>query len=292
LGLKIYLSTVLMLLIAAVASAADQGQEQTFTEIQPGADVVNPDKLIPLAERGDVRAMNNIGLLWARGIGVPAPDFSEALRWWKDAARRGYVVSMNNLGLLYANGQGVGQDYAEALKWWQLSAERGNAWAMNSVGDLYEHGLGVPQSYTEALSWYRRAAEAGDGLAMYNLGALYENGHGIEQSFKSAYDWYNRSADQGIASAMHSLGIMLETGRGLPADKAEAQAWLTLASRYFPPEDSQEAKINGDALDALTPSLNDTDRARAQEMIRNLSERIEERRKAQPIKAGPGESET
>jgi TPR repeat protein len=292
LGLKIYLSTALMLLIAAVASAADPGQEQTFTEIQPGSDVVNPDKLIPLAERGDVRAMNNIGLLWARGIGVPAPDFNEALRWWKDAARRGYVISMNNLGLLYANGQGVGQDYAEALKWWQLSAERGSAWAMNSIGDLYEHGSGVQQSYTDALSWYRRAAEAGDGLAMYNLGALYENGRGVEQSFKAAYDWYNRSADKGIASAMHSLGMMLETGRGLPADKAEAQAWLTLAARYFPPEDGQEAKSNAEALDALTPSLNDTDRVRAQEMIRNLSERIEERRQVQPIKAGPGESET
>src|SRR5262245_51152495 len=116
-----------MLLLAASAFA-EQAQEQTFTEIEPGADVINPEKLIPLAERGDVRAMNNIGLLWARGIGVPAPDFNEALRWWKEAARRGYAVSMNNVGLLYANGQGVKQDYAEALKWWRMSAERGNAW--------------------------------------------------------------------------------------------------------------------------------------------------------------------
>jgi hypothetical protein len=31
---------------------------------------------------------------------------------------------------------------------------------------------------------------------------------------------------------------------------------------------------------------------RAQELIKNLGERIEERRKTQPLKAGPGESET
>ena len=290
--MKIRISAALMLLVTASAFAAEPAQEQTFTEIQPGADVVNPDKLIPLVERGDVRAMNNIGLLWARGIGVPAPDFNEALRWWKEAARRGYVVSMNNLGLLYANGQGVQQDYGAALKWWQMSAERGNAWAMNSVGDLYEHGSGVEQSYSEALSWYQRAAEAGDGLAMYNIGTLYENGHGIEQNLKTAHDWYNRSADKGIASAMHSLGNMLEHGRGVPVDKAEAQAWLTLAARYFSPEDQQEAKANSDALRQLTPTLSETEAARAQEMIRNLGERIEERRKTPPIKAGPGESET
>jgi len=123
-------------------------------------------QFVELVERGDVRAMNNIGLMWARGIGVPVPNFNEAMHWWKEAARRGYAVAMNNLGLLYANGQGVSQDYAAALKWWQMAAEKGNAWAMNSVGDLYEHGSGVEQSYTEALNWYRRGAQAGDGLAI------------------------------------------------------------------------------------------------------------------------------
>ena len=67
----------------------------------------DPANLIPLLEHGDVRAINNIGLLWARGVGVSEPNFAEALQWWKEAARRGYPVSMNNIGLLYANGHGV-----------------------------------------------------------------------------------------------------------------------------------------------------------------------------------------
>ena len=72
-------SILLALLLATAFPALAQKQEETFTEIKPGADVVNPDKLIPLLDRGDVRAMNNIGLLWAHGIGVPKADFSEAL---------------------------------------------------------------------------------------------------------------------------------------------------------------------------------------------------------------------
>jgi TPR repeat protein len=292
-SLNVHIAGAVLICLSAAAFAADPPtQEQTFTDIEPGADVINPDKLIPLLDRGDVRAMNNIGLLWARGIGVPAPDYKEALRWWKEAARRGYVVSMNNLGLLYANGQGVEQDYAVAMNWWKMAAERGNAWAMNSVGDLYEHGLGVQQSYAEAFAWYERAAAAGDGLAMYNLGALYESGHGIEQNYKTAYDWYNRSADKGIGSAMYNLGRMLQAGRGLPPDKAEAYAWLTLAARYFGTEDRSEAKANEDALQALAPGLTSLERARGEELIHNLTERIEARRKAAPIKAGPGESET
>src|SRR3954469_21218439 len=174
-SLKIHLAAALLLAAVTSVHAAEAPQEQTFTEIEPGTDVVNPDKLIPLVERGDVRAMNNIGLLWARGIGVPAADFNEAQRWWKEAARRGYAVSMNNLGLLYANGQGVAQDYAEALKWWEMAAERGNAWAMNSVGDLYEHGLGVQQSYGDALTWYRRAADGGGGGRAENMGGRVYN---------------------------------------------------------------------------------------------------------------------
>ena len=188
-------------------------QEETFTEITPGLEAADPNKLVPLAEKGDPRAMNNLGLLWARGVGVPAPDFQEALRWWKGAAKRGYPLAMNNIGLLYANGQGVKQDYKEAFKWWEMSSEQGNAWAMNSIGDLYENGQGVERSYTEAMDWYRRAAEAGDGLAMYNIGALYENGRGVAPNFKAAMDWYERSADKGIPTAMLSLGKLLSEGQ-------------------------------------------------------------------------------
>jgi TPR repeat protein len=284
------IAIVPMLCLSALAYAGPQ--EQTFTEITPGAEAVNPDNLIPLLERGDVRAMNNIGLLWARGVGVSGPNFTEALHWWKEAAKRGYPVAMNNIGLLYANGHGVPQDYKEALKWWRMASERGNAWAMNSIGDLYENGQGVEQSYAEALDWYGRAAQAGDGLAMYNLGSLYENGRGVEQSFKTAYDWYNRSADKGIASAMHNLGRMFAGGRGFPADRAEAHAWLTVAGKYYGAEDKAEAEANIQDLQALTAGLSAAELGRAREIAENLAARIEERRKAEPLQAGPGESET
>jgi hypothetical protein len=278
--------------LAALALPAAAQQDETFIEIKPGDVSTDPNNLITGADMGDVRALNNIGLLWARGVGVPAPDFQEAMRWWKEAAKRGYSLSMNNLGLLYANGHGVKQDYAQALKWWEMSAERGDAWAMNSIGDLYENGLGVERDYEQAREWYERAAQAGDGLAMYNLGSMYENGRGVEVSFKSAMDWYERSADKGIGVAMHELGRMIAAGRGVPPDPTEAHAWLSVAGEYFTAEDQAEAARNAEALAALAPTLSGQQMERAKEIAKNLRARIEERRKVKPLQPGPDESET
>jgi hypothetical protein len=283
---------VLAFVLSAGGPALAQQQEPTFTEIVPGSDLTNPEKLIPLLERNDVRAMNNIGLLWARGVGVPAPNYQEALHWWKEAARRGYVVSMNNIGLLYAHGDGVAQDYKEALRWWRMAAERGNAWAMNSVGDLYENGQGVAQSYAEAIDWYQRAADAGDGLAMYNLGNLYEQGRGVERDFKAAHDWYDRAADKGNAGAMHSLGTMIAEGRGLSVDRAEGYAWLSVAQRYYTAEDKEEAEANARDVERVRAGLDATELARSAEIAKKLGERIEEHRRTQPRQTQPGESET
>jgi TPR repeat protein len=281
---------LLAVLIAAAAPALAQ-QEETFTDIKPGDVSVDPANLIAGASRGDVRAINNLGLLWARGVGTEGPNFQEALRWWKEAAKRGYSLSMNNIGLLYANGHGVKQSYEEAFKWWEMSAETGDAWAMNSIGDLYENGHGVPQSHAEAFGWYQRAAEGGDALAMYNLAHFHEEGLAGQKDAKAAIRWYERSADKGIGVAMHRLGRMFAEGRGQPADPAEGQAWLTVAAKYFTGADEQEAAANRQALADLTATLSPQQLERAREIAINLEARIEERRKAKPLHAGPGENE-
>lgn len=287
------LIVALLTAFPAAAQEARPNEDETFTDVKPGEISTDPNNLIEGAKRGDVRAINNLGLLWARGIGVDAPNFDEAMRWWKEGAKRGYTLCMNNLGLLYANGHGVKQNYEQALKWWEMAAEGGDAWAMNSIGDLYENGHGVKQSYADALDWYERAADGGDGLGMYNLGNFYENGLGVERDLKRARDWYERSADKGIAISMHRLGVMTAEGRGVPADPAEGYAWLSVAGKFFGAEDAEDAAGNQRALETLAGTLNSQQSVRAKDIAANLQARIEERRKARPFGAQqPGESET
>lgn len=289
--MKVLAGSVLSLVLSvALPLAHAQQQEETFSEIVPGDPSSDPGNLIARAQRGDVRAMNNIGLLWAKGVGVDKPNFDEALRWWKEAAKFGYPLAMNNIGLLYANGQGVAKDTKKALAWWQRSADLGNGWAMNNIGDLYESGDGIEQSDALALEWYEKGAEADEPLAMYNVGSLHERGRGVEQDFQAALRWYSRAADRGIAYAMHGLGQLTQAGRGAPIDLPEAHAWYTVAADYYISADKDDIALNAKARDTLAAQLSEVELDRSRQLAASLKERIEQKRKPPELK--PGERAT
>jgi TPR repeat protein len=51
---------------------------------------------------------------------------------------------MVRLGVMYANGWGVEQDFTEALRWYRQAAERGNLQAMRYLADSDEWSWRVP----------------------------------------------------------------------------------------------------------------------------------------------------
>ena len=266
-------------------------QEETFTDLIPGRDMLDPARLSDLLRRNDVRAMNNIALLWAKGYDGKQ-SFEEALKWWKEAAKRGYTVAMNNIGLLYANGHGVTQDYTEAFNWWHQSAFLGNAWAMNSVGDLYENGLGTSRNLLMAMTWYQSAAEQGEPMAMYNIGVLYEVGGGVTRDDTEALAWFRKSAARGYASAMHSIGKMYVEGRSVGADPVEALAWYSVADLRYPPEDAAEAKSNRKQTDELAARLDAEQLARAKERAAAIDAITRPAKPEPPKPLLPGEKST
>ena len=75
----------------------------------------------PLAEQGDVRAQLILGLMYARGEGVPQ-DHSEATRWYRLAADQSDAHAQYELACLYALGDGVAQDYVAAHMWFNLAS--------------------------------------------------------------------------------------------------------------------------------------------------------------------------
>lgn len=284
-------SLILAVFLSLSFAAWAVEQEETFTDLTPGQDMLDPANLAQLLRQGDVRAMNNVGLLWAKGYNGKQ-SYSEALNWWKEAAKRGYTVAMNNIGLMYANGHGVEQDFKEAFKWWHQAAFLGNAWAMNNVGDLYENGFGVERNLTMAMTWYQSAAEQGERMAMYNIGLLYEAGKGVDRDFAAALNWFRKAADKGDASAMHSIGAMYAEGRGVSADPVEAHAWYGVADMRYPPEDADEAKINRRDLDELGARLDAEQLARARNRAAAIEALTRPTAPEPPKPLGPGEKST
>lgn len=67
-----------------------------------------------LAEGGDKVAQYNLGVVYAKGRGVPK-DAKEAVKWYTKSAEQGHAKAQFNLVMMYKNGEGAPQDYPESV---------------------------------------------------------------------------------------------------------------------------------------------------------------------------------
>jgi TPR repeat protein len=181
------------------------------------------------AEAGDSGAQFNLAYMYYAGQGI-RQNYAEAIKWFGKAAAQGNADATNNLGAIYASGQGVKQDYAEAAKFYRLAADQGNISAESNLAFLYFNGQGFRRDYSQAATWYRKAANRGYASAQKALGAMYANGLGVAKNDPEAVQWFQKAANQGNAEAQYNLGIMYYTGRGVHQDNAEAIRWWSKAA--------------------------------------------------------------
>ncbi len=73
--------------------------------------------------------------------------------WHRRAAQTGFIRAQLHLGLLYAKGIGVPEDDAESIKWYQKAAEQGDADAQLILGVMHFRGEGVPRDNVHAYAW-------------------------------------------------------------------------------------------------------------------------------------------
>ena len=193
----------------------------------------------PIAEQGSAVVQFNLGIMHAKGQGVPQ-DYAAAIRWFRRAADQGNADAQYSLGSFYVEGKGPAQNYGEAQKWYRKAAEQGNASAQYELGVIYAHGLGVLTNYSEALQWFRKAADQGNGDAQHNLGIMYSSGRGVPQNYATAASWYRKAADQGVADSQNNLGLMYENGYGVKKNSTEALRWYQKAAD----QGNEQAKKN------------------------------------------------
>jgi len=189
-----------------------------------------------VAEKGDVEAQYNLGLLHEIGQAVPQ-DYSLASQWYLKAAsplesgnKPGDVRAQFALGLFYLKGTGVVKNISDAAKWFHMAADQGHVVAQYNLGELYKNGRGVPKDLADAAEWYRRSAGGGYAKAQFKLGVLYQLGQGFTQNDREAVRWFRMAAEQGEASARSSLGEMYQFGKGVDLDYSEAIRWYRMAA--------------------------------------------------------------
>jgi TPR repeat protein len=147
-------------------------------------------------------------------------------------AKAGDPAAQYDVGVLYARGLGLVQDYASAATWFRTAAAQGSISARYNLGVLYERGLGVAPNPTEAVDWYRRAAENDYPSAQYNLALMLADGRGAERDIAAAALWYQRAAQHGVVPAMINLAILYERGKGIAHSLPDAYAWYSAAGEH------------------------------------------------------------
>ena len=138
------------------------------------------------------------------------------------------------------------KDYAEASRQWSAAVLQGNVDAINNLAFLYYNGLGGPKRVDQAVALWRTAAQAGHSESQWHLGSAYEQGVGVRKSAIHAFAWYRCAAE--TASRLAS------------AENADSEQAIL-----------DDAKAS---LAKLSPTLNASDRRRAEAMAIDLASRF------------------
>ena len=202
------------------------------------------------ADQGDASCQNFLGILYARGKGVPRDD-AAAVKWYRRAADQGNPYAELNLGFAYEEGRGVPRSDADAEKWYQAAANQHLAPAQFALGMMR---LRVHHDERDAVKWFRLAAHQGLPVAALALGAAYETGRGIKKNDRQAAKWFLQSAEGGDGAGQASIARLYEQGIGVEKDLTESYFWYTVAiSNANTPE--KERKLARDAAKRLSSQL-------------------------------------
>jgi TPR repeat protein len=217
-----------------VRELADKGQKQAQTDlgVQYAKGIgVQQDYAVALewfqraAAQDAPRAQFYIGLMYERGYGVPR-SYGTALDWYRRAAAQNFAPAEIALARIYGRGLGVERDPAQRTAWLLHAANQGNPQAQLFLGNIYRRGLDTQQDLASAAQWYQRAALQEFPPAEMQLGLMYEHGEGVNRDYTQAARLLRLAAEKGKAIAQNALGMLYRRGQGVKQDYAQAQRWL------------------------------------------------------------------
>lgn len=160
------------------------------------------------------------------GYGMTARA-DQAIRWYRQEAEKGDRRAMYNLGVMLAAGMGADPDPAAAEDWLIRALGAGLTEAAFALGNMAREGRARAPDPARAAAYYRTAAGAGLARAMHALGNLHAAGAGVPASLEDAYFWYFLAARKGhglATAARDDLGRRISHAMRMRAE-ARAQEW-------------------------------------------------------------------
>lgn len=108
--------------------------------------------------------------------------------------------------MCYYNGVGVKQNYTEAYRWFNDAAGNDNVASYYYLGKMLMYGEGCVPDAEAGLQWLMKAAEHNSDKAQFELGNAYLMGNGVEENDEIAMEWFEKAAENGNAKALKITG--------------------------------------------------------------------------------------
>ncbi|CAI5459032.1 unnamed protein product [Closterium sp. Yama58-4] len=154
------------------------------------------------AEMDDPHAMLTLGEMLTHGVGCKANPV-EALQWFNKAYARGLVSALNGVGYLHAKGLGVPQDYHKAVQNFLTAARKTrDVDALYNLGMSHLRGQGVRRNPSKALQFLQQAVEGQHVGAMYQMGKMHLTGTGVPKNVVMAARLLKAVAERGLWGVM------------------------------------------------------------------------------------------
>jgi hypothetical protein len=146
-------------------------------------------QLIAKAQKGDSEAQYQLALLYERGSPEAAKDSAKAIQWFRVLADKGDRRGENAVGIAYLHGYGVTEDDTTGFEWFYKAAVKGYPAAQFNLAGTYYRGRGTPKNGKEAFNWFVEAARNGEPSAQQMLCAQYQAGLLVDADPTIAYAW-------------------------------------------------------------------------------------------------------
>ncbi len=193
------------------------------------------------ADAGDSEAMNNIGILFNKGLGVKA-DNAKAAVWYGRAAQLGYPNAQFNLAnLYYDGGNGIKRDLGLAAAWYRAAADRGHMLSAYYLGGMYLDGKGVEKDELTAMTWIVKAADGGLAEAQFDIGIRLRDGDGVREDPAKAVEYLLKAAEQKHHPAQFALAKLYAEGEGVAESPLDAYVWAFIAAKHLKSDRDRDA---------------------------------------------------